>query len=87
MSKPWFEADTGALLLDRYVVDMPSFQSVIADRVISEAELAEQAERVVTLLRELEAKLDPSTRDLATETLCELAVLNALHVRHLSSST
>ncbi len=86
MSKPWFDPETGVLMLDRYVMEMPSFRAITEDRVVTDAELAEQSDHVVALLKELEARLDPATRELATAALCELAVLNVLHVRRLSAA-
>lgn len=85
MSKPWFHPETGVLMLDQYVMEMPSFRAIYEDRVVSDEELVGQSERVVALLKQLEDELDPRLRELATSALCELAVLNALYVRRLSS--
>jgi hypothetical protein len=78
MDKPWFNPDTGMLLLDEYVADMPSFQKIMADSVITDDEIAAHAQRVVSLLQELDATLAPDAKRLATDMLCELAVLYAL---------
>jgi hypothetical protein len=77
VNRPWFDPKTGTLLLDDYV-SRPSYRKVMEDGVVTDAELAEQAERVVSLLRSLEGMLSPEARDVATDTLCELAVLFAL---------
>jgi hypothetical protein len=79
MTKPWFDAKTGTILLDEYVTEMPSFRRIMADEVITANEVREQAERTITLLKQLEVMLAPETRQIATEALCELAVLYALH--------
>jgi hypothetical protein len=76
-----FDPETGVLALDERVAEMPSFRRIVADEVVSDAELAEHAERVVVLLRRLEAELPPAAHALLTEALCELAVLNALYDR------
>ncbi len=81
MDRPWFDPKTGDLLFDDYVAELPSFQKVMADAVITDAEVEEQEQRVVELFRRLERKLAPEVRDIATETLCELAVLLELHMR------
>lgn len=78
MDKPWFDPQTGMLLLDEYVSAMPSFRAVMADGLVTDAEMAEQAQRTVALLRQLEALLSPEAKALATEALCQLAVLYAL---------
>lgn len=81
MSRPWFDHETGMLRLDEYVAEMPSFRRIMADATASDDELAEHAERTVALLRRLDERLDPETRELATDALCELTVLHAL-MRH-----
>lgn len=78
MTKPWFDPQTGDMLFSRYVVEMDSFRAITEDVVITDAELATQTEKVAGLLKQLESELPDSTRALATEALCELAVLNAL---------
>jgi hypothetical protein len=78
MNKPWFDPDTGTLLLDEYVAEMPSFKAILEDKVISNEEMADHAHRTVSLLRQLEEALTPETKALATQALCELAVLYAL---------
>ena len=82
MSKPWFDDETGLLMLDQYVAEMPSYRRILADEIVTEQEYREHAERTVALFRQLETTLPEETRDLATEALCELAVLYALD-RHL----
>ena len=77
MNRPWFDPQTGVLLLDDYV-SQPSYRKVMEDGVVTDAELAEQAERVLTLLRKLEGMLSPDARAVATDALCELAVLYAV---------
>src|SRR5437016_750423 len=78
MNKPWFDAETGHILFDEYVTDMPTFQAITRDKIVTEDELAEQAMRVVSLLRRLESELQPAVRDLAGDVFCELAVLHSL---------
>lgn len=75
MEKPWFDAETGILLLDEYVAQSPSFIKIMEDGIVTPGEIMEQSQRVVALLKELEGKLDPATKDLATQVLCELSVL------------
>lgn len=85
--KPWFDPKTGILLFDQYVVEMPSFQKVLADNVVTNEEFVAQAEKVVGLLHQLETMLTPEARTVCTTALCELAVLNAImHLRTPSSS-
>lgn len=78
MKRRWFDPQTHMLLIDEYVTTMPSFQKAIADTVITNDELEEQAERTVALLKKLEGMLSPEAQETATDALCELAVLFSL---------
>ena len=85
--RPWFDEETGTLLLDEYVVEMDSYRRIVEDEVITDAELVEQTKRVASLLRRLEEALSPEAKAVATEVLGELAVLNALQVKRLQTTS
>ena len=87
MDRPWFDHDTGTLLLDEYVLEMDSYRRIVEDEVITDAELVEQTKRVASLLGRLEEALSSEAKALATETLGELAVLNALQVKRLQAAS
>ena len=87
MDKPWFDQETGTLLLDEYVLEMDSYRRIVEDAVITDAELVEQTQRVTSLLRQLEETLSPEANAIATEALGELAVLNALQVKRLQAAS
>ncbi len=87
MDRPWFDQDTGTLLLDEYVLEMDSYRRIVEDELITDAELVEQTQRVASLLQRLEEVLSPEAKSLATEVLCELAVLNALQVKRLQAAS
>ncbi len=87
MDRPWFDQETGTLLLDEYVLEMDSYRRIVQDEVITDAELVEQTQRVASLLQRLEETLSPEAKSLATEALCELAVLNALQVKRLQAAS
>jgi hypothetical protein len=87
MDRPWFDLETGILLLDEYVTDTESYRRIIEDEMITDAELTEQTQRVSSLLGQLEKMLSPETKALATEVLCELAVLNALQIKRLQAAS
>jgi hypothetical protein len=87
MDKPWFDSETGTLLLDEYVVEMDSYRRIVEDETITDAELVEQTQRVASLLRRLEEALSPEAKAIATEALGELAVLNALQVKRLQAAS
>ena len=87
MDKPWFDQETGTLLLDEYVVEMDSYRRVVEDEAITDAELVEQTQRVTSLLQQLEEKLSPEAKAIATEALGELTALNALQVKRLQAAS
>jgi flagellin-specific chaperone FliS len=87
MEKPWFDQETGTLLLDEYVLEMDSYRRIVEDETITDAELIEQTQRVTSLLRQLEETLSPEAKAIATEALGELAVLNALQVKRLQAAS
>jgi hypothetical protein len=85
--RPWFDQETGTLLIDEYVVEMDSYRRIVEDEAITDAELVEQTRRVASLLRQLEETLSPEAKAIATEALSELAVLNALQVKRLQAAS
>ena len=85
--RPWFDQETGTLLLDEYVVQMDSYRRIVEDEAITDAELVEQTQRVTSLLQRLEETLSPEDKALATEALGELAVLSALQVKRLQAAS
>jgi hypothetical protein len=87
MDKPWFDPETGTLLLDEYVVEMDSYRRIVEDETITDDELVEQTKRVTSLLRQLEETLSPEVKAIATKALGELAVLNALQVKRLQAAS
>jgi len=84
--RPWFDQDTGVLLIDEYIVKTDSYKRIVEDRKITDTELLEQTLRVVTLLRQLEEVLSPEAKALATEAFGEMAVLNALQALRLQAA-
>jgi flagellin-specific chaperone FliS len=87
MDKPWFDQETGTLMLDEYVVEMDSYRRIVEDEAITDAELVEQTRRVASLLQQLEAVLSPEAKAIATQALGELAVLNTLQVKRLQAAS
>jgi 5-bromo-4-chloroindolyl phosphate hydrolysis protein len=78
MNTPWFDPETGFFTLDENILERPSFKRILADEVVTDEEVREQADRTVALLKELDSKLNDDLRPLVTDTLCELMVLSAV---------
>ena len=87
MEKPWFDQETGTLMLDEYVLEMDSYRRIVEDETITDDELLEQTQRVTSLLQQLEETLSPEAKAIATEALGELTVLNALQVKRLQAAS
>jgi len=87
MDRPWFDPQTGTLMLDEYVAEMDSYRRIVEDETITDDELVEQTQRVTSLLQRLEATLSPEAKAIATEALGEVTVLNALQVKRLQAAS
>ena len=85
--KPWFDPQTGTLMLDEYVAELDSYRKIVEDGTITDDELAEQTQRVTSLLQQLESSLSPEVKAIATVALGELTVLNALQVKRLQAAS
>ena len=85
--KPWFDPQTGTLMLDEYVAELDSYRRIVEDGTITDDELAEQTQRVTSLLQQLEGSLSPEVKAIATVALGELTVLNALQVKRLQAAS
>ncbi|MDF2532514.1 MAG: hypothetical protein K0Q65_2095, partial [Clostridia bacterium] len=81
MNKNLFDENSGMLLLDEYICEMPSFRKIMEDSVITSDEVMGQSEKVITLLKRLEGVLQPEGKELLIETLCEIAVLYAISTK------
>jgi len=57
--------ETGHILFDEYVADLPTYQAINRDKIVTEEELAQQATHVVSLLRRLQSELRPELQELA----------------------
>jgi len=87
MDRPWFDPQTGTLMLDEYVAEMDSYRRIVEDETITDAEFVEQTQRVASLLRQLEEALSPEAKAIATEALGQVTVLNALQVKRLQAAS
>jgi flagellin-specific chaperone FliS len=87
MDKPWFDPQTGTLMLDEYVAELDSYRRIVEDETITDDELVEQTQRVTSLLQQLEGTLSPEAKAIATEALAELTVLNALQGKRLQAAS
>lgn len=71
----------GMLCLDEAVQQSKSWQRMMADGIVSDEEIAEQSERVTSLLRQIDATFTKEQRECVEQLLTEASVLyTAYHV-------
>lgn len=68
---------TGFLNIDDIILQQTSFKRIMADGVVTEEELNEQKERIITLLKKFEKGSTPEQIDQVRELLAEISVLVA----------
>ena len=78
-----FFDEFGSLNIDDLILLQPSFQKIMEDGVVTEEEIAEQKERVIALLKEIEQNLTSEQIDKIRELLAEIVVLIAIQNHHL----
>ena len=65
------------LNLDEMLANQPSFKKIMEDGIVTEQELSEQSDKVISLLQRLEKELTPAQLELVKELLVETNVINA----------
>lgn len=68
----------GNLNIEDIVVNQPSFKRIIEDGIITEEEIEEQSQRVVTKIKEIEAIATTEVKEKMRELLAEMSVLVAI---------
>lgn len=74
-----FFNEQGILKLDEVVAANPSWQSIMADGIVTEDELSAQAEKVTALLHEVDKSLSEEHKALVQSLLEESSVLFAAY--------
>lgn len=77
--RSWLDDDSGEPLIHAYTERLKTFLDAMADGKVDRHELDAQEERLATLLKKVEPKLDDALHDDVTELLCELSAYNIMH--------
>lgn len=77
-----FFNEDGILNIDEMIIESPSFRKIMEDGTVTEEELVEQSERVLTLLRKMESKFNEEQIAEIKELLVEANVLQAVYNIH-----
>ncbi len=72
-----FFDENGMLRLDEVVAERPTFKKIMEDQIVTDAELEEQANRVVSILKRIEETFPPEQLKQVEELLAETSVLYA----------
>lgn len=67
----------GILNIDDLILEQPSFQRIMEDGIVTEAELDEQSQMVIACLKAFEKTASPEQIDQVRELLAEISVLVA----------
>lgn len=74
-----FFNEEGILSIDELVVNNTSFKKIMEDRIVTEEEINAQAEKIVDMLRDMEAKYNEEQLDEIKNLLSESSVLYAVY--------
>lgn len=82
----WFdEASSESLIADK-AQRLESFLAAMADGKVTDAEVKEQEERVVKLMKEIEPQLDSKLHERVTQLLCELTAYDFMQSLNMLQS-
>lgn len=73
-----FFDEAGNLNINELILQQPMYIKIMEDRIVTEEELSEQKERVVSLLKTLEQNSSIEQIKIVRELLAELSVLIAI---------
>lgn len=65
--------------IDEIIAKEPTFQNIMADGIVTDDELHEQSERVITLLEEAEHRFNPDDLQFIKRLFAETNVLSAIY--------
>jgi hypothetical protein len=74
----WLDDKSAAPLIDTYVQKLTTFVDAMADGQIEDREVAEQEQRLVALMKEVEPTLSEAQHAQVTKLLCELTAYNVM---------
>lgn len=71
--------EKGILNLDEMIAEVPSFQTIMSDGIVTDDELQGQSDRVIALLEEAERQMSPADLELMKKIFAEVNVLSAIY--------
>ena len=80
--KSWLDDDAQTTLIDDYARNLTTFVDAMVDGIVDAQEVANQEQRVVELMKQIEPQLDDALHEQITKLLCELSAFNAMQLLH-----
>lgn len=74
----WLDDKAQTPIIDSYVQKLSTFVAAMADGHIDDHEVADQEQRLVTLMKEVEPALSDAQHAQVTKLLCELTAYNVM---------
>ena len=71
--------EQGFIDIDEMIAQEPSFQKIMQDGIVTDDELQQQSERVISLLHEVENRLSEDNQLLVKKLFAETNVLSAIY--------
>lgn len=71
--------EAGCLNIDELIMQQPSFRKIVEDGVVTADEIAEQTQRVISILKKIEQDFSPEQIEIIRELLSEISVLVAVN--------
>lgn len=78
----WFDPKGPTSLINGYAKQMKSFLAALADGKIDDDEIKVQERKLISLMKEIEPKLDDETHAKVTQLLCELTVFDIMQMMY-----
>lgn len=83
MIKSLFDEKTGICNIDEHIIERESFKKIMEDGIISEEEVKQQSELVISLLKKLDKKLDEVEKEMVLDVICEMSILYTLTQKNI----
>lgn len=77
-----FFDENGIIDIDELIIKHPSFQKIMEDGIVTDEELAEQADKVIALLHDIESKYSEEQVAEIKNLMAEINVLHSIYRIH-----
>lgn len=75
MKKLFFD-DNGSLTINESIINHPSYKKILEDYIVTEEELQQQINKVLSLFQKIETEFNDTQKELIKELIIETNILN-----------